>query len=153
VEDQKRADERIPLLLQTPAAVRFVSLEPLLDWIYLPEAGALKVERDETSNGNVRGALAPSGIDWVIVGGESGPHARPCNVEWIREVVRQCREAGVACFVKQIGALPTTEQATVHKGRGYVVGEAAYRLPGIYSAKGANPSEWPVDLRVREFPR
>ncbi len=96
-EDQQRADERIPLLLRTPAAVRFVSYEPALGPLdilpYLfpdppigPRAGELR-----------------KGIDWVIAGGESGPGARPAHPQWFRDVRDQCREAGVAFFFKQHG--------------------------------------------------
>lgn len=84
-EDQKRAEERIPLLLQTPAAVRFVSLEPLLgpvDLSYRPRLGKL---------------------NWVIVGGESGPGARPMNPKWARDIRDQCKAAGVPFFFKQWG--------------------------------------------------
>jgi len=88
VEDQATADERIPLLIETPAAVRFVSYEPALgpvDFSKVP--GQSRVV-----------ARIP---DWIIVGGESGANARPCKVEWIRKAVTQCAAAGVACFVKQ----------------------------------------------------
>jgi protein gp37 len=83
VEDQKRADERIPYLQATPAAVRFLSVEPLLEPVDL---GTLE------------------GIHWVIVGGESGHRARACKEEWVRSVVEQCRSAGVPCFTKQMGS-------------------------------------------------
>jgi len=93
VENQAAADERIPLLLQTPAAVRFVSCEPLLGavdltyWLdYDPEVGA-------------RPAL-----DWVICGGESGPGARPMHPDWARGLRDQCQQAGVPFFFKQWGA-------------------------------------------------
>lgn len=102
VEDQARADERIPLLLQVPAAVRFLSVEPLLGPIDLSECLGLNVRCSPfpDSSGNVD---IPSGsfVDWVIVGGESGHDARPCRVEWVRSIVDQCRAAGAPCFVKQ----------------------------------------------------
>lgn len=113
-EDQQRADERIPLLLETPAAVRFVSCEPLLGPVSLTKIRiasqnfdlnaltGLSVhnyeERDGWSNG--------TSLDWVIVGGESGPGARPCDVGWIRGIVRQCESMEVPVFVKQLGADP-----------------------------------------------
>lgn len=78
-------------------------------------------------------------IDWVIVGGESGPKARPCHVEWVRSIVRQCREAQVPCFVKQLGARPV--------GLGGHGDFAANMDP-----KGGNMDQWPEDLRVRELP-
>lgn len=79
------------------------------------------------------------GISWVIVGGESGPKARPCNVEWVRDIVRQCREAGVPCFVKQLGSRPV--------GLGGYGDFAEHMDP-----KGGNMDQWPEDIRVREFP-
>jgi protein gp37 len=100
-EDQQRADERIPLLLQTPAAVRFVSLEPLLGPIDL-----MSIEAPETRNV----------LDWVICGGESGPHARPMHPDWARSLRDQCAAAGVPFFFKQWGEWrppgPTSEYDT-----------------------------------------
>ena len=86
-EDQPRADERIPHLLQTPAAVRFVSAEPLLGPVDLQPY--LRWNFDTYAAPDCR-------LDWVIVGGESGPGARPCHWRWIDGIVRQCRSAGVA---------------------------------------------------------
>ena len=105
-EDQATADERIPLLLQTPAAVRFVSLEPLL--------GPINLTRMKLGGGwyDVLGGWRDvkerfpgfdEQIDWVIVGGESGPHARPMNPQWARDIRDQCKAAGVAFFHKQNG--------------------------------------------------
>jgi protein gp37 len=94
VENQKRADERIPILLEIPAKVRFLSVEPLLEAVMLyPYLSAT------TENG---------GIQWVIVGGESGNDTgewryRPCGIDWIRLVVNDCLRAGVPFFVKQLG--------------------------------------------------
>lgn len=102
VEDQRRADERIPLLLETPAAVRFISYEPALGPVDLDLRGgtfdALTGcgDRERLSEWDDTPAL-----DWVIVGGESGYGARPCDLAWIRSVVAQCRAADVAVFVKQ----------------------------------------------------
>lgn len=91
VEDQARADERIPLLLQTPAAVRFLSCEPLLGPVELPKVPGLnKLPAVHIAEGR-----GHAGVDWVIVGGESGPKARPCNVAWIRSILNQCGVAGV----------------------------------------------------------
>jgi len=111
-EDQQTADERIPLLLQTPAAVRFVSLEPLLgpvimdeEWLMdrCPECGTYvrRGWRDcpmPDCDGHPRGSL-----DWVILGGESGPRARPMHPKWARDVRDQCVAAGVSYFHKQNG--------------------------------------------------
>jgi len=164
-EDQALANERIPHLLQTPAAVRFVSAEPLL--------------------GPIRFAAVPgfnragsAGVEllrnvWVIVGGESGPQARPCYVAWVRSLVEQCRSAGVPAFVKQLGSNvrdlndagwdgiePTEWPADIaandcieHDPDGSRDGyQGAPVRVRLVSRKGGDPSEWPEDLRVREFP-
>lgn len=93
VEDQARADERIPLLLDTPAAVRFISAEPLLGPLdltsYLKEQHIIQEY-----------VLDP--LDLIIVGGESGPGKRPVNIDWMRSIRDQCLAAGVPLFVKQI---------------------------------------------------
>lgn len=100
-EDQQRADERIPWLLRTPAAVRFLSCEPLLEPI------AFGDNLLPTLLG-MRGILKPGatprsrGIDWVIVGGESGPGARPMHPDWVRSLRDQCTAAGAAFFMKQM---------------------------------------------------
>lgn len=138
VEDQKTANERIPLLLDTPAAVRIVSCEPLLGPIDIEALWSRRTYRGDT----VSGYMDYDDIDWVIVGGESGPGARPCNVEWIRSIVRQCKEAGTPVFVKQLGSLP------------YEPTSRTTDIPmKLCHPKGANPAEWPADLRVREFPK
>lgn len=97
VEDQKRADERIPLLIATPARIRFLSVEPLLEHVDL-HLDRILVPDIATVFG---GAEASPGIDWVIVGGESGTQRRDCGVQAIESAVTQCVHAGVACFVKQ----------------------------------------------------
>ena len=110
VENQHFADERIPLLLQMPAAVRFISAEPLLGEIDLgciewqrtdgsDYFDALKRKRNPFDDVGLNGAA----LDWVIVGGESGPHTRPTNPEWVRAIQRQCETAGVPFFFKQWG--------------------------------------------------
>lgn len=101
VEDQTRADERIPALLDTPAAVRFVSAEPLLGPVDLtPDLYPVTVKRS--------GSIGPPrlfhpALDWVIVGGESGPKARPMHPDWARSLRDQCVSAGVPFFFKQWG--------------------------------------------------
>ncbi len=90
-ENQKWADMRIPALLDTPAAVRFISAEPLLGPIDLASKGHLA--RDEFERG----------LDWAIVGGESGPKARPMHPDWVRTLRDQCTSAGVAFLFKQWG--------------------------------------------------
>jgi len=80
--------------------------------------------------------------NWVIVGGESGPNARACNLRWIRSIIEQCRAVGVACFVKQLGANP--QRPEPYQG----MPEYPYS-----TGKGGDPNEWPEDLRVRQFPQ
>ncbi len=111
-EDQQRADERIPLLLSTPAAVRFISYEPALERLdlrrYLAGRMARKVFRD--AGGTDEGAIPqhlrfPPSLDWVIAGAESGPGRRPMDEDWVRSVRDQCVAAEVPFFYKQrIGA-------------------------------------------------
>ena len=84
VENQSVCD-RIEYLKQIPAVVRFLSCEPLLTSLVLPNL---------------------NGIHWVIVGGESGKNARPCHLAWIRGIVRQCRQQEISVFVKQLGSRP-----------------------------------------------
>jgi len=128
VEDQKRADERIPHLLETPAAVRFLSCEPLL--------GPVDIDAVQHPNEPWKcSALLPAfwldpalennRIDWVIVGGESGPGARPMQNEWAQSLVDQCKLAQVAVFVKQLS-------------------NGSRALHDI--------EQFPEELRVREFP-
>jgi protein gp37 len=107
VEDQARANERIPILLDTPAAVRWISAEPMLGAIDL--AGPLyRGEAGITMRGYLRDKSEPDDfhyharkLDWIVAGAESGPGARPCNIEWIRSLRDQCAAAGVPFFFKQ----------------------------------------------------
>ena len=166
-EDQKTADERVPLLLQTSAAVRFVSLEPLLGPIDL---------RSLLGRDTLDPFSAAPPVDWVIIGGESGPGARPCDVAWIRDIIRQCKTAGVPCFVKQLGAYVADRNDAGFEGvingddrktswphvlydevehdiRGYREEyQGAPVRVRLHDRKGGDPSEWPEDLRVREVP-
>ena len=98
-------------------------------------------------------------ISLIIAGGESGPHARPCQVEWIRSIVRQCRAAGTSCFVKQLGSVPVMEPCRQHHydfgeeiGRKAVFSELGSKWRLHVSHKGGDPSEWAQDLRVRLMP-
>jgi protein gp37 len=91
VEDQKTADERIPLLLQTPVAVRFVSYEPALERVDIN----IYLDQYLTSVGRRE-------IDWVIMGCESGPNRRLMNIEWARHMRNQCQSANVPYFLKQM---------------------------------------------------
>jgi len=97
-EDQARADERIPELLATPAAIRFVSAEPLLGPI---DFGC--IEPDRHGYINSLSSLTGPNLDWIIAGGESGPGARPMHPDWARSIRDQCAAAGVAFFFKQWG--------------------------------------------------
>lgn len=92
VENQETADERIPLLLKTPAAVRWLSMEPLLGKV------------------DLKGWLS-DGIDWVVAGGESGPQARPMHPQWPRDIRDQCAAANVPFLMKQWGEWVTPEDA------------------------------------------
>jgi protein gp37 len=152
VENQKYAEERIPLLLRTPAAVRFISAEPLLGPVdvqpYLPN----KLWNDLPS-------WKEPELDWVIVGGESGPQSRPFDLEWARSIVRQCQSAAVPCFVKQLGAWPMTALDFYESLGGKLpplqMTKGGQKIPpfvNLRDRKGGDPSEWPEDLRVREFP-
>jgi protein gp37 len=142
VEDRKNKT-RIDQLKKTPAALRFLSLEPLLE-----DLGELDL-RD---------------IGWVIVGGASGPGSWPCNIAWIRSVVRQCKAAQVPVFVKQLGSVPLVFAcrqnhfdwgADIHqpapKFSEWTADREIWRFHPR-DRKGGDPSEWPESLRVREMP-
>ncbi len=98
VEDQKRADERIPILLDTPAAVRWISAEPLLGPLDLVTflGGTLRI-------GNIFIKVPAVRLDWVVAGGESGPDARPMHPDWARSLRDQCAAAEVPFLFKQWG--------------------------------------------------
>jgi hypothetical protein len=85
-------------------------------------------------------------VSWVIVGGESGPKARPMDLAWARSLVEQGRAAGVPVFVKQLGARPTNSVAL---GTEHAV---TAPLDSVRHRAGGDPDEWPADLRIREFP-
>lgn len=111
VEDQKHAELRVPALLETPAAVRFLSCEPLLGLVDLRNLKARNGALIDCLGGDVKSASdgavysgTPSVVDWVIVGGESGPGARPMHPDWARSLRDQCANAGVAFHFKQWGA-------------------------------------------------
>jgi protein gp37 len=174
VEDQIRADERIPLLLDIPVKIRFLSCEPLLGPVDLTHIAGYTLDGDESNPGYLHSLTGTCyhpltcrveprrddenpAIDWVIVGGESGAGARPCNVSWIREIILQCKRADVPVFVKQLGTLPLdtddhfnyrwpeeTDRRECSKKECYA---------RLKDRKGGDPSEWPADLRLREFPK
>jgi protein gp37 len=148
VEDQAHADLRIPDLLKTPAAVRFVSYEPALGPV---DFTAIAPEGLMLPTGNIQAKIncltlhdkdrlyqPPAKLDWVIVGGESGPGARSFDLQWAQSTIAQC--AGeVSCFVKQLGSNPVITGRTTFEWK-------------CQDKKGADPNEWPPSLRVREFP-
>lgn len=104
VEDQKRADLRIPALLETPAAVRFLSCEPLLGIVDLDSCAGVSALAPDWIGGPSGGSGAPHPlIDWVICGGETGPAARPMHPVWARSLRDQCSAAGVPFFFKHWG--------------------------------------------------
>lgn len=166
-ENQEMADLRIPILLRVNAAVRFVSIEPMLAPVRpILATGTFDVRVGVyPATGQTAGPYGGASvrcIDWIIVGGESGPGARPCDVAWVRAIVAQCKEAGVPCFVKQLGRhviidpaeLPTGYASFTARGRDVA---PPYRAQpgdwiGLAHPKGGCPGEWPEDLRVREFP-
>lgn len=148
VEDQRRAEERVPLLLDAPAAVRFLSCEPLIEAVDL----TFGVPDDSV----VPGAQVPAigMVDWVIVGGESGPGARPFELAWARQIVFDCDHAGTAVFVKQLGSAASDAENGV-AGRSLAVGHDGLALVTLRlkDGKGGNEAEWPADLRGwRNFP-
>ena len=125
VEDRDQANRRIPLLKQTPARIRFLSCEPLLEDL---------------------GELDLDGIDWVIVGGESGGGARPFDVLWAERIVARCQNQQVAVFVKQFGADPRvgSKQVVIHSPQ------------GGRDRHAGDPAFWPPEcqhLAIRELPK
>jgi protein gp37 len=107
-EDQKTADARIPHLLATPAAVRFLSCEPVLGPVDIG-----RPIRDCTLAGTLYGDGKQRPIEWVIVGGESGQHARPMHPDWARSLRDQCAAAGVAFHFKQWGEWHPNDHAII----------------------------------------
>jgi len=114
VENQAAADERIPELLATPAAVRWISAEPLIGPVdlglprtWMVGATARKILRDNHARGAVPAHLRPPvSLDWIVAGCESGPGARSCDFAWLRSLRDQCAEAGVPYFLKQAVQAP-----------------------------------------------
>ena len=156
VEDQATADERIPVLLETPAALRWVSYEPALgpvDFKPRPEPSMCLLEHPHA------GPCRRSGLDWIVVGGESGSRARPFNVKWGIDVVGQAVLAGVPVFVKQLGSRPgfrlEDEEARGNPMPSFHHFDAAsgLHIKAMNDRKGGDPAEWPEELRVREWPR
>jgi protein gp37 len=122
-----QAKARIDLLREIKAGIRFLSIEPQIEDL---------------------GELDLRGIDWVIVGGESGHQARPFDLAWARSIRDQCVAAGVACFVKQVGVNPIGKWF----GDGRDIDWDFPVLNKLKDSHGGDWEEWPADLRVREFP-
>jgi len=138
VEDQERAEERIPELLAIPASVRFLSCEPLLGPVDLLNWAVGWNRARDHSIRHATHILGPygdgmdliecydctfdsaRGIDWVICGGESGPKHRPINLEWARSLREQCDMAGVAFFFKQVGGRTPKAGGDLLDGEQYV---------------------------------
>lgn len=148
VEDQDAADKRIPLLLSTPAVVRFLSCEPLLGEVQLTHIDADKAGHPTYNwinalTGDHTDMARPCPpvpkIDWVIIGGESGNDTgqwgfRPCFLAWISKLVNECKAARTPVFVKQMGTF-------ISKHNGY------------RDRHGGDLDEWPEEFRVRQMPR
>lgn len=124
VENQYWANQRIPLLLETPVSKRFVSIEPML--------GAIDLERIVTDFGDISSFHNKFGtsIDLVICGGESGKNARTFECDWARSLADQCHSAGVQFHLKQLGQFPLDKGEPIDAG-----------------FKGQDVSKWPEDLR------
>jgi protein gp37 len=115
--NQEMYNLRVPYLLDTPADVSFVSCEPLLGPIDITQVNGYP--------------------NWLILGGESGPGARPCDINWIDDIYIDCLFHNVPTFIKQLGAYPTSCGVQVN----------------LKDRKGGNIEEFPSSLRVREFPK
>lgn len=145
-ERQQEADNRVPDLVLTPAAVRFISYEPALElvdfnhWLWQPGA------KDEEGFRDVEPA---DDIHQIIFGGESAQtraRTRECDIEWARKTRDDCRDAGVAFFMKQLGSRPVCHEDHDHS-----------QIPNLPAGKSTRykwhePQYWPLDIRVQEFP-
>lgn len=152
--DQASLESGLPHLLacRDLVPVLGLSLEPLIGPVDLRAAltdhrGFFKDVNQLECCGNLY-QKRPS-VDWVIVGGESGPRARPCDVEWIRSIIDQCRAVGVPCFVKQLGSNPCGALTKEWNNEVLSLENSPIEL---IDPKGGDPDEWPEDLRVRELP-
>ncbi|MDS1348563.1 DUF5131 family protein [Planktothrix agardhii] len=144
-ENQAMADKRIPLLMQIPAKVRFLSCEPLLEPINLSKF--LPIEWSEIAEDWIEswpgiGSYSTNDYpSWVIAGGESGAGARPCHVDWLRDIASQCQSAKVPVFIKQLGS---------NALQGHIVNGSKLKLK---DRKGSDINEFPEDLRLQQFPK
>lgn len=168
VEDQRTADERIPVLLAAREHIGralWVSYEPALGPIDFTQLDFLPPMRDPSPHdpvvrldalrGHVIGPdeMLSARLDWIVIGGESGPGARPFDLGWARSTIRQAQAAGVPVFVKQLGACAEDAPNGLAGAALRVPREAAPLVSRrLVDRKGGDPSEWPEDLRVREWP-
>lgn len=164
VEDQTRANERIPILLEIPARLRWLSVEPLLGQVDMERIVVKQLAGSDMGMLNaLTGRLSNMGcpcadvarINWIVIGGESGNRARTCNLRWIQNLLEQTRRAGTPTFVKQIGARPIWLDTWLWLNAGrpndwYPRGSIVPMK--VSHSKGGDPVEWPDQLRVREFP-
>jgi protein gp37 len=168
VENQEQ-EPRIAELIKIPARVRFLSIEPMLGPVKIWDAIKRAEKRGEFQD-LPDNRDNPYYLHWVIFGGESGPGARPCHVDWIRDGLKQCNRLTGVCvpaFVKQLGAKPIDHNDAGFEGdtpTSWPMDTATVDdiEPGTYQGKpirlrlrdkkGGDPEEWPADLRVREFP-
>lgn len=132
IEDQKRADERIPILSDIPAVIRFLSCEPLLESVSLLPF-AFTYEADE----GTCGFEVDQPFDWIIIGGESGEGARPFCLTWAKNLLSECQTIGISPFVKQLGRLPIDVDGNPLK---------------LVDKAGADINEFPDYLKIRQFP-
>lgn len=161
-----------PYLLEIEASVRYLSLEPLLEFIGVDEC----IQFEPMSEGHklTFGLTEFRGVQWIILGGESGPGARACDVKNLRSIIRECEESDAKVFLKQLGARPINsdycelagQRDDDHKFGQYAPidrrslriaeemgkDEAFFKLVLLNDRKGGDPAEWPEDLRIREFP-
>jgi protein gp37 len=125
-EDQATFDARCEPLLSVPAAVHWVSAEPLLGELIPDDASFI--------------ANPEFKLEWVVVGGESGPHHRSCNLRYVRYIIETCAERRIPCFVKQLGTTPMTRDGVILQ---------------LSDHKGADWSDplFPDDFKFREWPQ
>lgn len=165
VEDQQTADDRIPLLLDTPAAVRWISAEPLLGPIdlypsaYLPCPNAADGLSMDPSTGDYEccrkcdftGVSDEIGIDWVVAGGESGQHARATHPEWFRSLRDQCKTADVPFLFKQWGEWVDERHAHLDQPIATRLRKTVSRLASdgtVYPMRGPGPESYAGIYRV-----
>ena len=147
IENQAMAERRIPELLKLDVP-NFISMEPLLGWVSLDYDWLVPLNPDTFPlDGRIR--LPGTGLNHVIVGGESGSGARIFDIGWARDIVSQCKAADVPVFMKQLGSNPRVVVPTPCDK--WPNSETEYSLE-LKSNHGSDPSEWPEDLRVQEFP-